>query len=134
MESIVETPALEDMKEYDHWLMWKMVDGRKVPVSFADCKSGSTSMYEKTWCSYEKAKEALQSGKFTGIGFVFNEDNPYVGVDLDKCRDKETGEIDEWAQKIITEINSYTELSPSGTGVHIISNGNHVPVGHNPRG
>jgi hypothetical protein len=134
MESIIETPALEDMKEYDHWLMWKMVDGRKVPVSFADCKSGSVSMYEKTWCSYEKAKEALESGKFTGIGFVFNEDNPYVGVDLDKCRDKVTGVIDEWAQKIITEINSYTELSPSGTGVHIISNGDHVPVGHNPRG
>jgi putative DNA primase/helicase len=39
---------------------------------------------------------------------------------VDKCRDPETGEIAEWAWRIIETINSYTEVSPSGKGIHII--------------
>ena len=44
---------------------------------------------------------------------------PYVGIDLDKCRDPETGKIEPWAEAIIRELDSYTELSPSGRGFHI---------------
>jgi putative DNA primase/helicase len=43
----------------------------------------------------------------------------YVGLDLDDCRDPETGEIALWAQEIIDGMDSYTEVSPSGTGVKI---------------
>ena len=42
-----------------------------------------------------------------------------AGVDLDNCRNKETGEIKRWAQEVITLFDSYTEVSPSGTGVKI---------------
>jgi hypothetical protein len=41
-------------------------------------------------------------------------------VDLDKCRDPRTGVTEPWATEIIKEIGSYTELSQSGTGWHII--------------
>jgi putative DNA primase/helicase len=55
----------------------------------------------------------------SGVGFVFTEDDPYAGIDIDKCRDSETGEIDPWAWKIVDALDSYTEVSPSGTGLHI---------------
>jgi hypothetical protein len=48
---------------------------------------------------------------------------------LDKCRDKESGEIDDWAREAIDQLNSYTELSPSGTGVHIILKAKLPPCG-----
>lgn len=46
-----------------------------------------------------------------------------MGVDLDDCIDPKTGDIEPWAAKIIEKLDSYTELSPSGTGVHIITKG-----------
>ena len=55
----------------------------------------------------------------SGVGFVFTEDDPYAGIDIDKCRNSETGEIDQWARKIVDALDSYTEISPSGTGLHI---------------
>ena len=54
-----------------------------------------------------------------GVGFVFTKDDPYVGIDLDKCRDPQTGEIAPWAQAIADYLSSYTEVSPSDTGVKI---------------
>ena len=47
-------------------------------------------------------------------------DDPYVGIDLDDCRNPETGEIAAWAQEIIDRFDSYTEVSPTGTGVRIL--------------
>jgi putative DNA primase/helicase len=55
----------------------------------------------------------------SGVGFVFAEDDPFAGIDLDHCRDSETGAVAPWAQKIVDALDSYTEVSPSGTGLHI---------------
>jgi primase-polymerase (primpol)-like protein len=48
---------------------------------------------------------------------VFSESDGFVGVDLDSCRNKKTGEIAAWAQQWIDRSNTYTEVSPSETGV-----------------
>lgn len=53
------------------------------------------------------------------VGFVFTRDDPFVGIDLDHCRDPETGKIKPWALEIVAKLNSYSEVSPSGTGLHI---------------
>jgi hypothetical protein len=58
---------------------------------------------------------------------------PYVGIDLDKCRNAATGQVEEWARAVIRELNSYTEVSPSGTGVHILVRGE-LPPGRNRAG
>ena len=52
-------------------------------------------------------------------GFVFTKDDPSAGIDLDECRDPQTGELNAFAQNVIEKMNSYTELSPSGKGLHI---------------
>jgi len=83
----------------------------------------AASTEPKTWSSLEDARAAVQKWSLTGIGFVFTASDPYAGVDLDNCRDSETGEIAEWGLVIIRALDSYTEVSPSGTGVHIIVRG-----------
>lgn len=82
----------------------------------------------ETWSSLEDARAAVRNWLLSGIGFVFSDSDPYAGVDLDNCREPETGEITEWAWNIIRVLNSYTEVSPSGTGVHTIVRGE-LPAG-----
>ena len=66
----------------------------------------------------------------TGVGFVFTDDDPIVGVDLDDCRIPETGKTREWASDIVDRLDSFTEISPSGTGYHVLVEGT-LPEGRN---
>jgi primase-polymerase (primpol)-like protein len=61
----------------------------------------------------------FNKGGFDGIGFVLTGHDPYVGMDIDNCRDPNTGKLDYSAQAIIKMLNSYTEISPSGEGIRI---------------
>ncbi|MFN7934759.1 MAG: phage/plasmid primase, P4 family [Bryobacteraceae bacterium] len=56
--------------------------------------------------------------KFDGIGYEIAE--PYVFIDLDGCRDAETGTITPEAEEIVSALSSFTEVSISGTGLHIL--------------
>ncbi|HZR66599.1 MAG TPA: hypothetical protein VFA85_15765 [Terriglobales bacterium] len=58
-----------------------------------------------------------------GIGFVFTANDPYAVLDLDHVRDQQTGETEPWALAILDEVFSYSELSKSCTGWHIIVRG-----------
>ena len=69
-----------------------------------------------------------------GIGFVFTSDDRYTGIDLDKCRNPKTGEISPKAVEIVRLLNSYTEISPSGCGLHIILKGKLPPGGNRKDG
>src|SRR5579884_2392517 len=79
-----------------------------------------------TWGTYQEAAKRLIQGRkagYRGLGYVFSLRDPFCGIDLDNIRDPETGEIIPWAWDIIRALNSYTEISVSGTGVHIIIRG-----------
>jgi len=73
-----------------------------------------------TWGTFEQALERARRDKLSGIGFVFSDSDPFCGIDLDNCRDLESGTLEPWAERIIADLRSYTEISPSGRGVHII--------------
>lgn len=77
---------------------------------------------------YTNNKPALSPAEtgFSGIGFVFTEEDDYTGIDLDDTH----GDVEAYQRqiKIFQSFNSYTELSPSGAGVHIIVKGK-VPHG-----
>ena len=106
-----------------HWVNWRneVVDNRptKVPYSPRSGKRAS-STDPATWGTLDEAVASADGG---GIGFVFSRDVGITGVDLDLCRLPETGEIAPWAQAIVAGIDSYTEVSPSGRGLHIIAFG-----------
>lgn len=76
----------------------------------------------ETWSDFGTAMNTFQRNKshLAGIGFVFTDDDSFVGIDLDHCRDPESGELAEWASTLVDELDSYTEVSPSGTGVKIV--------------
>jgi len=74
-------------------------------------------MPSKTALEYTETEHA------DGVGFVFTDDDPIVGVDLDDCRDPETGDVDDAAQRHHQATRLYTEVSPSGTGYHVLITG-----------
>lgn len=110
-----------------NWIVWRNEDGRKMPYRIDGKPASSTN--PEDWSTHAKAQEALifsapAGGRpYTGLGFVFSKDDPFCGVDLDDCRDPETGEIKEWAREIITAAGTYAEVSPSGTGVKLYGMG-----------
>ena len=77
----------------------------------------------ETWGSFQEAQEALQTGQFDGVGFQFGNFPANTlrvsGIDLDHVV-KENGELEPFAEEIVNLMNSYTEYSPSGTGLHIL--------------
>jgi putative DNA primase/helicase len=118
----------EELKTLRQWVVWQ---GNKIPVN---PKSGNyaASNNPKTWGTFDQAWDYYERHKpqgCQGIGFMFSADDPYTGIDLDKCINPETAEMESWAKDIIKEMDSYTEISPSGTGVHIFVRGELPPGG-----
>ena len=62
----------------------------------------------------------VSTGKAKGIGYLFT-GNGLCGIDLDHAIDPQTGNIVPWAKEILSELDTYTEISPSGSGFHIIA-------------
>jgi putative DNA primase/helicase len=117
-----------ELKRRPQWVVWKLeLRGEKrtkVPYTpGTNARASSTDLM--TWRTFPEALAAFEEGAdYDGIGFVFSSADPYVGVDLDNCRDPESGELEPWAQKIISRFEgAYVEASPSGRGVHIICKG-----------
>lgn len=75
-----------------------------------------------TWTSFNKAVEVRESEEYEGIGYVFADADSYIGIDFDKCID-ENGHLNSTVLAIVERLNSYTEVSPSGTGIHVIAKG-----------
>jgi len=82
----------------------------------------------KTWGTFDLAVKRALNRKMAGVGFVFSKDDPFVGIDLDKCLNG-NGKPEPWASEIIQQLDSYTESSPSGKGYHIIGRGRLPPGG-----
>ncbi len=116
----------EPMRQYDHWVVWKLEerDGDLTKVPYIAGGVGKAKATDsRTWRTFEEAVRALETGRFDGIGFVLSSGDPFAGVDLDKCRCPQTGELEGWAAEIIAALGGYAEASPSGTGVHVIVKG-----------
>ncbi len=114
-----------ELQKQDQWLLWKEErrNGKPTKIPY-DVHTGekASPTDPDTWSSFELACE--RSSGYSGLGFVFSKDDPYVGIDLDNCRDPETGDVEPWALNIVMQLGSYTEISPSGTGLHIIGKAN----------
>jgi len=116
----------QEIKDHPQWVVWKLEerDGKptKPPYDAKTANKRASHSDPLTWGTFENAVKALERG-FDGIGFVFSEDDPFCGIDLDDCRVTISGEIKSWALKLIKEFDSYTEVSPSGTGLKIFIKG-----------
>lgn len=69
--------------------------------------------------TFEEVRRIYARGGYDYIGRMFIRADGICGIDIDDCRTPETGEISEAALAIVYRMNSYTEVSPSGKGLHI---------------
>lgn len=74
--------------------------------------------------SFEEARQRFEQDAGTGVAFRFTADGPFVGFDLDDV--KEGGTFTDEAQSIVSRLDSYTEVSSSGTGLHVIAEGEKI--------
>lgn len=111
-----------ELKQLNQWVVWGVdKDNLKCPYNPITMKRAGAGQ-PNTWGKYYEAVNRVKCGQAQGVGFEFN-NNGYVGVDLDTVRNPETGFIADDAINIIKLLNSYTEISPSGYGFHIICKG-----------
>ena len=107
---------MNNLKRMANWVCHR----NKIPISpitGENAKSNDST----TWGTYEQASAMLERDKsLTGLGFMFS-NSPYVGIDIDHC--VTDGRLSDFAKEMINTFQSYTEYSPSGTGIHIICKG-----------
>lgn len=113
-----------ELQKLNQWVLWSYEDrdGKLTKVPKQVDNKNASATYSRTWSSFSAVRHVMEEYGFEGIGFVFSENDDFIGIDLDKCVD-EKGEISEFAKKVIDQLDSYTEFSPSGRGVHIIIRG-----------
>ena len=118
---------LKELKTLPQWvayrLVWNEKKGKadKIPVNPHD-GTGAKANDSSTWGTYDEAmnyamRQGLIAGKSGGVGFEFA--GGYAGIDLDNVV-LENGSLKPFAEEIVERMNSYTEYSPSGKGLHIL--------------
>ena len=128
-----------ELQDTPQWVLWKRE--QRADKTTGELKwtkppyqrngKNAESDNPQTWVSFDEAVAAYREGGFDGIGYVITVDKKaddgslitvddgIAGVDLDHCVDPETKAIDPWARNIVDRLASYTEISPSGTGLRI---------------
>lgn len=140
--SLTELTSIpEELRALKGWVCWRLEvrDGKPTKVPYDPNSGRKASVSDPaTWGWFSDAIIAWgetigKPGGMTGMGFVFSASDPYCGIDLDGCRDPETGAIQPWAVEAIRKLDGYTEISPSGSGIHIIVKGA-LPPGRRRKG
>lgn len=108
----------EELKNLKQWVC--SVSDSKVPMR-ATVPYNASSTEPSTWSTFQEAVISVECGNYDNVGFVFN-DNGIIGIDIDTGFDEE-GFISPLAADIIGRCKSYTEVSRSGRGFHILIKG-----------
>lgn len=116
------------LRRLDQWVVWRSEPTERGPTKApyrAERPSARASTREPGhWSGFQTALDAARgTPRVAGVGFVLTADDPFVGIDLDDVIDPATGAVDPLAARAIRRLDTYTEISPSGTGVHLILEG-----------
>lgn len=116
--------ALASLKERHQWAVWKWQqrgDGgwHKPPLQSKDPSRYASQDDPGTWSSFEEARTAVAAGLADGVTYMLDAGDGLCAIDIDHCRDPETGSIAPWAQYALDRGNSYVEVTPSGTGIRM---------------
>ena len=134
----------DELKELPRWVVStaeddtdtpETVQAKKCPINALTGKKAS-STNPRTWSTFGEATQAIagkiptcygkagECGVAGHLGFMLGDG--YAGIDLDHVVTVD-GAIAPWAYKVVCDLNSYAEYSPSGTGIHIIVKGCKMP-------
>ncbi|MCX7283916.1 MAG: AAA family ATPase [Novosphingobium sp.] len=115
----------EQLRKLRRWAPWAAPwsDERqkydKVPRRASNPACGLSNLSAAGWVSFDEAMAVYKERPdiIAGVGFLMTGVKGIVGIDLDHC--VVNGEIAPWAHEIAAQLDSYTEISPSGTGLHV---------------
>jgi putative DNA primase/helicase len=114
----------KQLRDCDHFVVWKyaIIDDeiKKPPLSPKTGRAASVRN-PATWGSFQEAQSAYETGKFAGVGIVLTSNMGIVALDIDHCIID--GQVSDDAQRMIHVLQSYTEISPSGTGIRLLLEG-----------
>jgi hypothetical protein len=120
----------KELTDRPQWVVWKIEtrDDKptKVPYCAADPTKKAKADEPDTWGTFSQAAETWEAHKgngIAGVGYEFSFYDPYTGIDLDKCRNPDTGELRYCARMLLEYLNSYSETSVSETGTHTLVKG-----------
>lgn len=116
------TKVPPSLRSYPQWVVWRREerDGKATKIPYIPSNgSRASSTDPQTWGTFEAARARTD---LDGVGFVFSDQDPFVGIDLDNCFDDQ-GRLHPAAAKIVQDFDSYTERSPSRRGLHIFIEG-----------
>ena len=122
-----------ELQRMPRWVCWSYLWSRgkkkwdKPPRQLDGTFASSTDA--ATCCAFDRAVDAVRSRArhFDGVGYILAGDG-LTAIDLDRCvalgcaarvRLGDLRGIDTWARAIVSELESYTELSPSARGIRI---------------
>lgn len=115
------TRTMAELKALPQWVGYT---ANKVPMN-PNGGGAAASNNPETWATAAQAWSAKRLHGWAGIGFVFTIGAGVIGVDLDDCfEETEDGRrLTGMARQVVQMLDSYTELSPSGNGLHILACG-----------
>lgn len=127
----------QELKDLPQWVVWRYEDkpnGEATKVPYYVAPGGerirrASSTDRETWMTFSEALTGKEVARMAGVGFVFTAEDPYIGVDLDDCYDETRSPIpgperlDPSEEAWVQAMSSYTEVSPSNTGVKVIVRG-----------
>ena len=99
---------------------WVCFDAAKTPINPATGQNAKPND-PATWGTLEAAQAAVSRFGLRGVGVLLGDG--LCGIDIDHCRDPDTGVLSDMAREIIDGMQTYAEESPSGTGVHLLFTG-----------
>ena len=111
----------EEMKQARRWVLWRHEgrNGKKTKIPYQPNGRRASSIREGDWSCFQTVLSVVED--YDGIGFVLGADETvnWLGIDFDDVL--ENGEwVSDEARALVESAGTYAELSPSGTGVHVI--------------
>jgi len=125
-DTLTTLPALAQLQRHNQWICWgdNSIDSagkiNKQPFPYGHTKTADPTD-PALWASYDACMEWQKRHGFYGLGFAFSLDTGIMGIDFDNC--VTDGVIHAEVMKIVTHLDSYTEYSPSGNGLHVLMYG-----------
>jgi hypothetical protein len=116
--------ALAPLIARSQWSVWRWEQREngtwhKPPFQTRDPSQHANQDDPSTWSTFEEALEVVNAGQADGVTYMLGESDGLGAIDVDHCRDPDTGAIAPWAQYLLDRSQSYVEVTPSGTGIRV---------------
>ena len=108
----------QSLKDNEPFCLWRNENGRKIPYQISGMRASASD--PSTFAGFDDVMEVFDDS-YTGIGVLTT---TFTKIDIDDC--VKDGVLSTFAKEIVSAVDSYTELSPSGTGIHIICYTPHI--------